>query len=379
VIFKRQHDEEKLWRDTETGRYLCFGGLDSGNMTFSWLYDGQELREVEDISDKYRCSVNFECDSQECLLPIVKNLTTTDKLPHPYVLKRSACKLSNNSITDGDFIRYTLLLFFGVVSTEYQGIHHFVASEHLAGKTTIISDVSTNVIVSQADVKPRIELPQLVFSNTTIYVSKQSNNSVVCKVTGRRDVDANTRWTRNNRMIPQLNSTSTCSKAATSVFYTVISDTIRTRDYPNNTVENNSVIASSFVVTLHLCHFSTAIEGDYRCEAYGFSKQVHVMVKEEKSSERENGNNDDEFFVLIGFIILNSILLAAIATTLIVLCWIRHSNKKQYLHHQIMSHNTGLPVYLHGAHTSSLQDGDLKSDALEFPYDQLEILHPLGL
>ena len=180
------------------------------------------------------------------------------------------------------------------------------------------------------------------------------------------------------RQLPNINSGLACNTPNSDVFYTVESSIVRTTDYPNNTC-NNSVLASSFTVTLYFCNITTTMMDNYSCEAYDSSKplQVLVVVKVEDSEEEDKL----EVALIIGFIVLNSVLVVAIAMTLVVLFWIRHSNKKQS-NHQLMSQNAGLPVYLHGSRqieTSFFQDSDLKSDPLEFPFDQLEMLHPLGM
>jgi len=362
------------WYDTEIGRFLCFGGFSGGNTTFLYQADhhiqrsSQILPDIVDISENITdCNIDYEC-RQACVPSVVKslaiNLNTT--LPHPYVLKRRACGAEGNSVKDGDSFKFVLLLVFGVVSMEYRGKHQFIISSD-SGRVDV---VSTNVTVFPADFKPDIELQDIL--DPKVNLNEQDSFVAVCKVTGRSDVVANNRWVRNRGNIPQLHYTSTCN--STSVFYTVKYNEVRVTNYLN--ASKNSVIASLFTMTLYICNATMALVDMYSCEGYGSSKPFWLSVQGPEDSE-----NELEVALIIGFIVLNSVLLLAIGMTLGVLAWIRHSNKKQSCR-QLISHNAGLPVCLHSDQQidrSFLQDSDVKSDPLEFPVDQLELLHPLGM
>lgn len=356
-----------IWYDTEIGRFLCFDALSGGKTTFLYEADDniQSLPDIVDISESVTdCNIEYGC-RQACLSSVVQSHITNATVPHPYVLKRSACGAVNNSVNDGDSFRFVLLLVFGVVSMEYRGKHQFTIRD---GSNVT---VSTNVTVSPASIKPFIEIQDIL--DLKLNLMWQDNYFVVCEVTGRSDVNANVSWVRNHHKIPQLHNTSSCSRTNPSVFYTVKSSEVRTTNYPNNT-SNNSVIASSFTMTLYFCKVTTTLTDMYFCEGYGSSKPLWVSVDKAEDNESEL-----EVALIIGFIVLNSVLLLAIGMTLGVLGWIRHSNKKQSCHQ--LSHNAGLPVYLHSAQeidTNFFQGSDLKDDPMEFPADQLELLHPLG-
>ena len=371
-VSKVTSKDEVIWYDTEIGRFLCFDGLSGGNTTFFYEADydiqrsSQNLPDVVDISENVTdCNIEYGC-RQTCLSSVVKSHIINTTVPRPYVLKRSACVAANNSVKDGDSFRFVLLLVFGVVSMEYRGKHQFTIIDR--GNVDV---VSTNVTVSPANIKTVIEIRDVV--DLKLNLKWQDNYDVVCEVTGRNDVNANVSWVRDNGKIPQLHNTNSCNRTSPSVFYTVKYSEVRITDYPNNTF-NNSVIASSFTMRLYFCKVTTTLMDLYSCEGYGSRKPLWLSV-----DKTEDNENELEVALIIGFIVLNSVLLIAIGMTLAVLGWIRHSNKKQSCNQ--LSHNAGLPVYLHSAQqidTNFFQGSDLKNDPMEFPADKLELLHPLG-
>ena len=105
-------------------------------------------------------------------------------------------------------------------------------------------------------------------------------------------------------------------------------------------------------------------------------KHVQVTVPPSTSPTTDKSSNTEQLLI-IWFGVLNAILILAIVITLVVWCWMRHSASKQKSVHSMC--DVGLPAYLHNyleLETSFTQDG---SDPLEFPYDQLQFLHLLGL
>lgn len=366
------------WYEHEHGRYLCTSGRSYGKTEYSWKFNGNELNvidlELPEHNEDSDCALKDGCDLA-CLKTLVSQLVPTDSSITPYhvILNHSACPKDENVDNMNEFFSYVSLLMFDEVSTENEGIYEFSINGSM-GSFGRYDGTKANITV----LRPRIDshiriMVGDVMAPTTFELIQ--DRPLVCH--GYHiSLNDTPQWFKDDKLIVQVDTdASRCRDGVGMYYYTVQTESILTANYENSYFKL-SIYSSN--ATLHWCNITQALEGYYSCRIPSTTefKGVQVTVPPSTSSAPDRSNNTEQLLI-IWFGVLNAILVLAIVITLVVWCWMKRSASKHKSVHSMC--NVGLPAYLHKSlelETSFTQDG---SDPLEFPYDQLQFLHILGL
>ena len=361
------------WHEHEHGRYLCTSGRSYGKTEYSWKFNGNELN-VKDLQlpEDNDCMLKDGCNLA-CLKTLVFQSVPNDSSARSYHVLRnhSACSNDENIDYVNDYFTYVSLLLFGELSTKNEGIYEFSVQGSMSGFGAV-DGTKANITISKPNIDSNIEIRSGGLIPPPTFKLAQ-NMSLVCHGNhiGENDTP---QWFKDDELIDEVDTdVSGCHNR--TYYYTVHTEKILTADYENSYFK---LSAYSSNATLHWCNITQASEGNYSCRMPNTTefKGVQVTVPPSTSLPPDKSSNTEQLLI-IWFGVLNAILMLAIVITLAVWCWIRHSARKQKSPHSMC--DVGLPAYLHKSlelEASSLQDG---SDPLEFPYDQLQFLHLLGL
>ena len=360
------------WYEHEHGRYLCTSGRSYGKTEYSWKFNGNELNVTDlEYNDDGDCMLKNGCN-QACLKKLVFQLVSTDSSAGPYhIIRRNSACFNDTEVDDmNDLFSYVSILMFDEVSIKNEGIYEFFIKGSIAGFGKN-DDTKANITISRPSIDSNIKIRVGTLSPPAFELAQDT--PFVCH--GNHISLNNTpQWFKDNKLIEQVDvGASGCRDGVDMYYYTVQTERILTDDHSYFKL---SIFSSN--ATLHWCNITPALEGNYSCRMPNTTQFKHVQVTVPPStSPTTDKSSNTEQLLIIWFGVLNAILILAIVITLVVWCWIRHSASKQKSVHSMC--DVGLPAYLHNyleLETSFTQDG---SDPLEFPYDQLQFLHLLGL
>ena len=310
-----------------------------------------------------------------CLRSLVTQLVPTDGPAGPYhvIVNHSACSNDENGTVDymNEFFSYVSLLMFGEVSSENEGVYVF-AIKGSVGRFGTGDETKTNITVSEPSIDSNIEIK---VGNLTVPSTFElaQDKPLVCHG-NHISLNATPQWYKDNELIGQVDADTSGCRDGVGMYYIVQMERTSTVDYENSYFEL-SIYSSSAI--LHWCNITQATQGNYSCRMTNTEfKDVQVTVPPSASPTPSKSSNTEQLLI-IWFGVLNATLILAIVITLVVWCWMRYSASKQKSVHSM--YDVGLPAYLHNSlklETTFTEDG---SDPLEFPFDQLEFLHLLGL
>ena len=382
--FKNKLLGEKLldatWYKHERGRFLCMSGRSYGKIVTSWKLNGSELNFTNlELPEASECDLKAGC-KQACLKNTVSQLVPTysQELYH-IMMKHSACL---NDVDDFDYeneyFNYISLLMFSEVSTANAGTYMFTIAS-IEGKHSSGTEATIEVI--DASIESNIEIIAGNLTNPRTFLLTQYRLHLIQCRAIHLNLSTLPQWFKDNKPIERLYAAVNIGCGDTTgrqMYYVVHTNRTSTIYYPGDA----HLTVYSSVAKLYLCEVTQAVAGNYSCSITTDDntidyKTLQVTVQLPASSSSDADDNTQRLLI-IWFTVLNGVLVVAILITLVVWCKMRSSvNKQKHVHSM---NDISLPVYLHDypleQETEFMQDG---VDPLEFPFDQLEFLHLLGL
>ena len=363
------------WYENERGRYLCTAGRSYGKTDYSWMFNDTELNiilQLPEDNEESDCVLKDGCELA-CLKALVSQLVSDCPAEPCYVtIEHSACLNDKNVDSVNEFFSYVSVLMFGEISAENEGTYLFAINGSV-GKFGTYDKTEANITVSKPSIDGNVEIRvgNLMVPPTFELVQ---DKLLVCHG-NHISFNGTPQWFKDDELIGQVDYGASGCHDGVDMYYTVLTERTSTTDYDNSYFEL-SIYSSN--ATLHWCNTTQVTEGYYSCRLSNSAefKGVQVTVPPSVSSTPSKSSNTEQLLI-IWFGVLNAILILAIVITLTVWCWMRCSSSKHKSVHSM--YDVGLPVYLHNSlelETSFTQDG---GDPLEFPFDQLEFLHLLGL
>ena len=376
-----------MWYENERGRFLCNSGRSYGKVEFTWKFQDVELNFTElALPEGNECDLKAGCN-QACLNDLVFQMVPLDN-PGPYhtTVKHSACTSDINHVDNdneyfdynNEYFGYVSLLMFGEVSIANAGIYTVNVTGN-EGSLGLTSDTSNaNITVKKTNINNNIIITAGNLTNPKTLLLRDDQQSLIQCHGNHISVNTTPQWFKDNESIIQLDFSTGCDNTNLPMYFTVETNRSFTDDYPGNL----AVGIYSSIARLYLCSVTMKSEGRYDCSITIDNNTVQyestqVMVHSMPSSSSD-GISETQKLLIIFFAVLNSVLIVAIFVTLVVWCWMRRSVSKDKLVHHTMN-DVGLPAYLYSSlelEATFTEDG---VDPMEFPFDQLEFLHVLGL
>ena len=382
------HDD--TWYVNERGRYLCTSGRTYGNAVFTWKFQDVELDLTElTLPEGNNCDLTGGC-FVACLKTLVSQIVPPDN-PGPYhaVVKYSACTIASDKDTNDDseyfdynneYYDYMSMLMFGEISTANEGNYTFNISGGVGSSPKGYDGSKGQIEVKKTviDSNIRIIVGNLTNPDTLLL---EDNQLLLIHCHGNHiSMNTTPQWFKDDEPIEFVgNSTNFgCNNTALSMYYTVETSRLSSIDYPGD----SEVSIYSSTASLYLCSITPESVGHYNCNMIIDAntidhRSIEAMVPLTPPSS-SGDISETQKLLIICFAVLNGILIVAILVTLVVWCWMKCSvSKDKQVHHAM--NDIGLPAYLYSSlelETTFIQDG---IDSMEFPFDQLEFLHLLGL
>lgn len=377
------------WYENERGRFLCSSGRSYGKVEFTWKFQGVELNLTElALLEGNGCDPRAGCN-QACLKDLVFRMVPLDN-PGPYhtTVKHSACTSSGINHFDNDneyfdysyeYFGYISMLMFGEVSVANAGIYTFYVTGSEGRYVQSYGSSNASITVNKTTINNNIMLTAGNLTNPKTLLLRDNQQSLILCYGDHISVNTTPQWFKDDELIVQLGVTNSgCDNTSLPMYYTVETNKAFTDDYPGDL----EVRIYSSTARLYLCSITLELEGHYNCSITvnantTLYKSMEVMVQSTPSSSSD-GISERQKLLIIWFAVLNGVLIVAILVTLVVWCWMKCSVSKDKLAHHTMN-DVGLPAYLYKAlelETTFTEDG---MDPMEFPFDQLEFLHVLGL